>query len=130
MKRRRHTPEQIVRKIAEGDKMLNAGSEIAEVAIELRAWLRTFSKDHPRWGWKRAYHQLRREGHRVNAKRIQRLWRLEGLKVPYKKRKQPLRGIGTPVGAMSPIRPDVLWAFDFPFNHDERWQISEDPERR
>ena len=90
-----------------------------EVKIELWAWLHTFSKDHPRWDWKRAYHQLRREGHRVNAKRIQRLWRLEGLKVPYKKRKQPLRGIGTPVGAMSPIRPDVLWAFDFPFNHDE-----------
>ena len=26
VKRRHHTPEQIVRKIAEGDKMLNAGS--------------------------------------------------------------------------------------------------------
>jgi putative transposase len=87
-----------------------------EVEVELRAWLRTFSKDYPRWGWKRAYHQLRREGHRVNRKRIQRLWRLEGLKVPYKKRKQPLRGIGTPVGAMCPIRPNVLWAFDFQFD--------------
>ena len=83
---------------------------------ELRSWLVQFSKDHPRWGWKRAYHQLRREGWRVNKKRIQHLWRLEGLKVPYRKRKKPLRGTGTLVGAMCPIRPNVLWAFDFQFD--------------
>ena len=44
---------------------------------ELRRWLVQFAKDHPRWGWKRAYQHRRREGHRVNKKRIQRLWRLE-----------------------------------------------------
>jgi putative transposase len=87
-----------------------------ELEANLRAWLVQFSTDHPRWGWKRAYHQLRREGSRVNKKRIQRLWRLEGLKVPYRKRKKPLRGIGTQVGAMCPIRPNVLWAFDFQFD--------------
>ena len=75
---------------------------------ELRTWLNQFSSDHPRWGWKRAYHQLRREGWRVNKKRIQRLWRTEGLKVPYRKRKKPLRGVGA-IGAMCPIRPNVLW---------------------
>ena len=40
---------------------------------ELRRWLRAFAKEHPRWGWKRAYQHRRREGHRVNKKRIQRL---------------------------------------------------------
>jgi putative transposase len=84
--------------------------------MELRSWLVAYSKDHPRWGWKRAYHQLRREGWRVNKKRIQRLWRSEGLKVPYRKRKKPLRGVGTLTGAMSPIMPNVLWAFDFQFD--------------
>ena len=83
---------------------------------ELRRWLRQFAKDHPRWGWKRAYHQLRREGHRVNKKRIQRLWRAEGLKVPYRKRKKPLRGLGVHVGAMSPICPNAIWAMDFQFD--------------
>lgn len=87
-----------------------------EIEIELRSWLVRFSKNHPRWGWKRAYHQLRREGWRVNKKRVQRLWRSEGLKVPYRKRKKPLRGIGTLTGAMCPIMPNVLWAFDFQFD--------------
>jgi putative transposase len=52
----------------------------------------------------------------VNDKRVQRLWRSEGLKVPYRKRKKPLRGIGSAMGAMSPIRPNALWALDFQFD--------------
>src|ERR1019366_8052094 len=83
---------------------------------ELRRWLIAFAKAHPRWGWKQAYQHRRREGHRVNKKRIQRLWRLEGLKVPYRKRKKPLRGLGVHVGAMSPIRPNAIWAMDFQFD--------------
>ena len=35
MKRRRHTPEQAVRKVREGERMLNAGSDLTEV---LRQW--------------------------------------------------------------------------------------------
>jgi putative transposase len=93
-----------------------APSSPDEVEIELRAWLHQYSKDHPRWDWNRAYHQLRREGWRVSKKRIQRLWRLEGLKVPYRKRKKPLQGVGVLSGAMSPILPNVLWAFDFQFD--------------
>jgi putative transposase len=83
---------------------------------ELRRWLVAFAKEHPRWGWQRAYQHRRREGHRVNKKRIQRLWRLEGLQVPYRKRTKPLRGIGVHVGAMSPIRPNAIWAMDFQFD--------------
>jgi putative transposase len=84
--------------------------------VALRAWLREFSTTRPRWGWRRAAKQARREGWRVNDKRIQRLWRSEGLKVPYRKRKKPLRGIGTAVGSMSPIAPNALWALDFQFD--------------
>ena len=82
----------------------------------LRGYLRDFSKKRPRWGWRRAAKQLRRDGWRVNNKRIQRLWRDEGLKVPYRKRKKPHRGIGAPVGAMCPIVPNALWALDFQFD--------------
>lgn len=53
----------------------------------------------------------------MNNKRIRRLWRDEGLQVPTKKRKHPLRGIGVHVGAMCPIAPDALWALDFQFDH-------------
>jgi putative transposase len=45
--------------------------------VELRAFLRAFSTERPRWGWRRAAKQARREGRRVNDKRIQRLWRAE-----------------------------------------------------
>jgi len=34
---------------------------------ELRAWLRAFSRSRPRWGWRRAAKQARREGWVVNA---------------------------------------------------------------
>jgi len=84
--------------------------------MELRRFLREFSTERPRWGWRRAYVAAREAGWRVNRKRVQRLWRLEGLRVPYKKPKRPLRGIGSVVGAFCPIRPNVLWAADFQFD--------------
>ena len=84
--------------------------------LALRAWLRSFSKDRPRWGWRRAAVEAKKAGWRANHKRIHRLWIAEGLRVPYRKRKRPLRGIGVAVGAMSPIAPNVLWALDFQFD--------------
>ena len=83
---------------------------------ELREFLRTFSVQRPRWGWRRAYVAAREAGYVVNHKKIHRLWREEGLTVPYAKRKKPLRGIGVRVGAMCPIGPDVIWAMDFQFD--------------
>ena len=48
---------------------------------ELRAVLCAFARAHPRWGYRRAHAVLVREGHQVNRKKIQRLWREEGLRV-------------------------------------------------
>ncbi len=70
----------------------------------------------PRWGWRRAAKAARKAGWAVNDKRIRRLWRDEGLRVPQKRRKKRLTGIGVHVGAMCPIRPNVLWALDFQFD--------------
>ncbi len=83
---------------------------------ELRAFLRQFSKERPRWGWRRAAKEARRQGRQVNDKRVRRLWRDEGLRVPHKRRKKRLSGVGVHVGAMCPIRPNVLWALDFQFD--------------
>ena len=52
----------------------------------MRAWLRTYAKDHPRRGFRPAYHDARAEGWIVNHKKIQRLWREEGLRVPQRRR--------------------------------------------
>jgi putative transposase len=84
--------------------------------LALRAFLRDFSLRRPRWGWRRAARAARDAGWRVNDKRIHRLWRVEGLRVPYRKKKRPLRGIGVNVGAFCPIRPNVVWALDFQFD--------------
>ncbi len=84
--------------------------------LALRAFLRDFSLQRPRWGWRRVARAARDAGWRVNDKRIHRLWRAEGLRVPYRKRKRPLRGIGVAIGALCPIRPGVVWALDFQFD--------------
>jgi transposase-like protein len=42
MKRRRHTPEQIVRKLAVADKLLGEGKTIEEVCRELEVTESTF----------------------------------------------------------------------------------------
>ncbi|ABM11948.1 Integrase, catalytic region [Mycolicibacterium vanbaalenii PYR-1] len=89
---------------------------IATEEAELRAWLRRFSTDRPRWGWRRAAKMARKAGWKANNKRIRRLWREEGLRVPQRRRKKRLTGIGVAVGAMSPIRPNVIWAMDFQFD--------------
>ncbi|WP_110808572.1 IS3 family transposase [Mycolicibacterium iranicum] len=91
-------------------------SPVTAEEAELRAWLRRFSTDRPRWGWRRAAKMARRAGWQVNNKRIRRLWREEGLRVPQRRRKKRLTGIGVTVGAMSPIRPNAIWAMDFQFD--------------
>jgi len=89
---------------------------ISDEELQLREFLRDFSRRRPRWGWRRAAKAARRAGWVVNDKRIRRLWRDEGLRVPQTKRKKRPTGIGTHLGAMSPIRPNVLWALDFQFD--------------
>jgi hypothetical protein len=87
---------------------------------EIRVRLRAFSKRRPRWGWRRAVKRLRDEGHHINDKRVRRLWRDEGLRVPQHKCKKRLTGIGVVVGAMIPICPSALWAHDQDAQHHRR----------
>jgi len=87
------------------------------------AFLRDFSRSRPRWGWRRAARAARNAGWAVNDKRVHRLWREEGLRVPYRKRKRPLRGIGVAVGDMCPIAPNVVWALDFQFDQTSDGRI-------
>ena len=83
----------------------------------LRAQLRAFSKDRPRWGYRQAHHHLRQEGWSVNRKRVQRLWREEGLRVPQRRRKRRRLGESTvPAQRLRAERPNHVWAFDFQFD--------------
>ena len=67
-----------------------------------------------RYGYRPITAMLRRDGWRVNHKRVERIWRQEGLKVP---RKQPKRGrIWLNDGSCVRLRPqwtDHVWSYDF-----------------
>jgi putative transposase len=57
---------------------------------------------------------LQREGWRCNRKRVQRLWRDEGLRVPRKTRRRE-RAARTP-GSVTASHPDQVWALDYLFD--------------
>ena len=83
----------------------------------LRARLRSLSRAHPRWGYRRAWASLREEGWPANRKKIQCLWREEGLRVPAKRRKRQRLGTSTtPAARLRAERPDQVWALDFQFD--------------
>ena len=49
---------------------------------ELVCKMHELTKKHPRYGYRRIAALLRAEGWRVNNKRVRRLWRQQGLKIP------------------------------------------------
>ena len=50
MKRRRHTPEQIIRKLREADRLLAEGKEIAEIARTLEVSEATYHRWRAQYG--------------------------------------------------------------------------------
>ena len=84
----------------------------------LRTELHAFSRGHPRWGYRRPWATLREEGWGVNRKRVQRLWREEGLRVPAKRRKRQRLGDSavSPPARLRAERPNHVWALDFQFD--------------
>jgi transposase InsO family protein len=77
----------------------------------LRERLRLLARRHPRYGYRRIHALLRREGWACNRKRVQRLWREEGLRLPAKARRRR-RGPRMP-GHLAAACPDQIWAIDF-----------------
>jgi putative transposase len=67
-----------------------------------------------RYGYRRITALLREAGWRVNRKRVERIWRQEGLKVP---QKQPKRGrLWLNDGSCIRLRPEYpnhVWSYDF-----------------
>ena len=63
MKQKRHSPEQVIRKLAEGEKLLNRGEEIAEVCRQLEITESTWHR------WRNRYDGMKANG----AKRLKEL---------------------------------------------------------
>jgi putative transposase len=72
------------------------------------------ASDYGRYGYRRVTALLRGEGWLVNHKRVERLWRQEGLKVPQKqpKRRRLWLADGSCV-RLRPTRRDHVWSYDF-----------------
>ena len=80
----------------------------------LRQRIIELASEYGRYGYRRVTALLRNEGWIVNHKRVQRIWREEGLKVP---QKQPKRGRlwinDGSVVRLSPLFPKHVWSYDF-----------------
>jgi putative transposase len=76
---------------------------------------------HPRRGYRMIWGMLRLEGWRVNRKRIHRLWRQEGLRVPQIQHKRTRLGHSeNGITRRRPEHKDHVWAIDFIHDTDGR----------
>jgi transposase InsO family protein len=89
-------------------------SRLREDEDALTAAIVSLASRYGRYGYRRITALLQRAGWEVNHKRVERIWRREGLKVP---QKQPKRGrLWLNDGSCVRLRPeytDHVWAYDF-----------------
>ena len=78
---------------------------------ELRERLRALAQERRRFGYRRLYVLLRREGRLVNRKRVQRIYREERLTV--RRRGGRKRAIGTRRPMETPLVANQRWSLDF-----------------
>ena len=89
----------------------------------LTAAIVSLASRYGRYGYRRITALLQRAGWEVNHKRVERIWRREGLKVPQKQAKRGRLWLND--GACVRLRPeytDHVWAYDFAADrtHDGR----------
>jgi putative transposase len=78
---------------------------------KLVARLRELAEARPRFGYRRLHALLRREGQRVNRKRVYRLYKVARLAVRRRSRRK-LR-VSRPAPAIPLMRPNQRWSMDF-----------------
>jgi transposase InsO family protein len=78
---------------------------------ELRGRLRELANERRRFGYRRLFILLRREGEPSGINRIYRLYREEGLTV--RKRRARRRAVGTRAPILVEARPNARWSLDF-----------------
>lgn len=77
----------------------------------LRTKLKDLAAERPRFGYRRLHMLLKREGVKVNHKKVLRLYREEGLRVRKSKRKRVCQN--RDLNPVVPVRPNQVWAMDF-----------------
>jgi len=92
-------------------RWINRYQSRGDAQSELRIRLRDLAGSRVRYGYRRLTVLLRREGWAVNAKRVYRLYREEGLQVRTAKRVK--RASHTRVPLPEPVRANQRWSMDF-----------------
>src|SRR5690242_13855676 len=77
----------------------------------LRQRLRELAEERRRWGCPLLYLMLRREGWQANHKRVERLYRAEGLSLRRRRRRKRLSHVR--VARPQPVAVNQTWAVDF-----------------
>ena len=89
----------------------------ADLEAKLVERMHQLAVEHPKWGYRMIYGLLREEGWPVNKKRIERLWRREGLQVPPRKSKNSgQKAVGEDANSTRrlPARDrNHIWSYDF-----------------
>lgn len=82
--------------------------------------MRELSEQNPRYGYRRVWASLRREGWQVNRKRVQRLWQQAGLRVVVKQTRRRRGGSGENSCAVRRAQqPNHVWSYDFLMDRTE-----------
>ena len=90
---------------------------------KLLAGMRRIARRRPRFGSPRICDALRTRGWKVNHKRIERLWREEGMQVPkkqHRKRRIALGGSENSCVRRCAQRPNHVWSYDFVEDRSEK----------
>jgi putative transposase len=83
---------------------------------KLLAEMRRIARRRPRFGSPRVHDELVKCGWEANRKRVERLWREEGMQVPKKQRKRRRLEIGGSENSCvrkRPMWPNHIWSYDF-----------------
>jgi putative transposase len=87
-----------------------------DLELRLVGRMNELAAKHPRYGYRRVWALLRGEGFVVNRKRIERLWRLEGHRVPPRRRRSGQKAVGAAENAiwnLAAAGPNDVWSYDF-----------------
>jgi transposase InsO family protein len=117
VKRRRVSERRACRVVGQHRSTQRYERVAADYELRLVVRMNELAAAHPRYGSRRIWALLRSEGWRVNRKRIERLWRLEGHRVPPRRsRASGSRARGTAEKAiwnLPATGPNHVWSYDF-----------------
>jgi len=88
------------------------GSRVSAASLEKKRQIEELSERHPRYGYRRIRALLCRDGMEINAKRVQRVRRAEGLQVSRKQRRMKRLGLST-AQRQSATQNNAVWSWDF-----------------